>query len=334
MVAERSRSHTPTAKKTKVISKDLQQAKQLLTQNDIVAIPTETVYGLAGNAYSETALKKIYALKKRPAYNPLIVHIKSPEFLKQVACDIPEVAMALAEAFWPGPLTLVLKKLPIVPDIVTSGKDTVAVRVPNHPLTLALLQQLDFPLAAPSANPFGSISPTKAIHVDNYFKEELKMVLDGGDCERGIESTIVGFEQGQPIVYRLGSLSVEDIERVVGKVRTFTKSDTLPIAPGMLSRHYAPQTDTYLTTEVESLINTFAGKKIGLLLFKSEIKGAEVAHQEVLSASGDITEAAKNLYAALHHLDQLKLDVIIAERFPEEGLGKTINDRLGRAIKK
>lgn len=316
-----------------MITTNTNKAKQILLNDDIVAIPTETVYGLAGNAFSKKALKKIFTLKKRPFYNPLIVHIKSATFLDTVAHDIPDIAMKLADAFWPGPLTLVLKKQPYIPDLVTSGKETVAVRVPNHPLTLELLEKLDFPLAAPSANPFGAISPTTVEHVLNYFKEELEIILDGGKCEKGIESTIIGFENNQPILYRHGSIAVEEIEQVVGKVIISTKNDTKPNAPGMLSRHYAPKTDTYLTNNVNELIKTFADKKIGLLLFKDGIIDRKDIFQEVLSKTGNLNEAAKNLYATMHRLDKSNLDVIIAEKFPNIGLGKTINDRLERAIK-
>lgn len=318
-----------------MITTDIEIAKNELMSDGIIAIPTETVYGLAGNAYSVKAVEKIFSLKNRPLYNPLIVHIKSADFLPNVASEIPELALKLAKEFWPGPITLVLKKQAHIPDLVTSGKETVAIRVPNHPLTLSLLEQLDFPLAAPSANPFGSISPTTATHVFNYFKGELNVILDGGECQKGIESTIIGFENEQPVVYRLGSLSIEQIEEKIGPVLQKTQSkDNLPIAPGMLSRHYAPTTDTFLTNDVEKLIQSYPDKKIGVLLFQNRINQIPIEHQEVLSNSGDLNEAAKNLYAAMHRLDKLNLDLIIAERLPNTGLGKTINDKLQRATKK
>jgi L-threonylcarbamoyladenylate synthase len=316
-----------------MITTDLSLAKKALNDDKIIAIPTETVYGLAGNAYSEKAVEKIFSLKKRPFYNPLIVHIKSADYLNIVAREVPELAKKLANEFWPGPLTLVLKKRAIIPDLVTSGKDTVAIRIPNHPLSLQLLEQLEFPLAAPSANPFGSISPTSAEHVHDYFKDSLDVILDGGECEKGIESTIIGFEINQPIIYRLGSLSVEQIENKIGKVLTKTHNDSTPSAPGMLSRHYAPSTDTYLTNDVKRLIQSNEGKKIGFLLFQNQIENAPIEYQEILSKSGDLKEAAKNLYAAMHRLDKLKLDLIIAERLPNIGLGKTLNDKLQRATK-
>ncbi|MGB5170213.1 MAG: L-threonylcarbamoyladenylate synthase [Eudoraea sp.] len=316
-----------------MITTDLSLAKNALNNDKIIAIPTETVYGLAGNAYSEKAVEKIFSLKKRPFYNPLIVHIKSADYLNNVAREVPELAKKLANEFWPGPLTLVLKKRAIIPDLVTSGKDTVAIRIPNHPLILQLLAQLEFPLAAPSANPFGSISPTSAEHVDDYFKDSLDVILDGGKCEKGIESTIIGFEKNQPIIYRLGSLSIEQIENKIGNVLTKTHNDSSPSAPGMLSRHYAPSTDTYLTNDVQRLMQSYRGKKIGFLLFQNQIENAPIEYQEILSKSGDLKEAAKNLYAAMHRLDKLKLDLIIAERLPNIGLGKTLNDKLQRAAK-
>ena len=317
-----------------MVSRDISKAVKILMQEDLVAIPTETVYGLAGNIYSEKAIKAIFEMKQRPFFNPLIVHIKSIEQLDTIAKDIPEKAKLLADKFWPGSLTLVLKKQKSVPDLVTAGKDTVAVRVPNHTLTLELLQSLDFPLAAPSANPFGAISPTNALHVAEYFTEKLQMILDGGDCLNGIESTIIGFENEEPVLYRLGSISIEDIEAIIGKIKIKNKKENAPNAPGMLSRHYAPATATFLERDVKQFINKFPDKKIGLLLFKKRIENGGVMHQEILSEKGDLKEATSNLYAAMHRLDKMDLDMIVAEQFPDVELGKSINDRLKRATKK
>lgn len=313
-----------------ILSKDIQKAIQLLTNEELVAIPTETVYGLAGNIFSEKAIKSIFSTKKRPFFNPLIVHIPSTDSLENIVTHIPEKAKLLAAAFWPGSMTLVLKKSKNIPDIITAGKDTVAVRVPNHPLTLELLRQLPFPLAAPSANPFGSISPTKPAHVENYFKNEIKMVLDGGFCANGIESTIIGFKNDEPIIYRLGALALEDIEAVVGNVSLMNKKEVKPDAPGMLARHYAPKTTTFLVDDVTAEIKKHSGKKIGVLIFKDSLKDTAVK-EIILSKNNSMQEAASNLYDAMHTLDSESLDVIIAERFPNNGLGKSINDRLQRA---
>jgi len=315
-----------------MITTEIDLAAAVLAQESVVAIPTETVYGLAGNAYSERAVKQIFSLKNRPLYNPLIVHVPSADALNEVAVEIPEFARVLARSFWPGPLTLLLKKRSNIPDLVTAGKPTVAVRVPDHPLTLALLEQIDFPLAAPSANPFGSISPTTAQHVDDYFGERLEVILDGGPCLRGIESTIIGFDGDRPVLYRHGSLSLEAIEEIVGPVMDLRLLSDRPEAPGMLARHYAPRTKTLLVEDIQQAITGQAGKKIGLLLFDRKWNGDKVEKQIVLSESGSLEEAARNLYASMHALDEAGLDLIITQRLPDVGIGKAINDRLGRAI--
>jgi len=319
-----------------MISNNINLAATILKEDGIIGFPTETVYGLAGNIFSEKAIRAIYHIKQRPLYNPLIVHIKSIEDLKKIAVEIPNIAFKLANSFWPGPLTLLLKKNTSVPDLVTSGNPTVAVRMPNHSIALALLNLLDFPLAAPSANPFGMISPTKAQHVDDYFKTKIKMVLDGGICETGIESTIIGFNNNKVVVYRIGGVSIEEIKSIAGEVTLFNKNDKAPEAPGMLSKHYAPATPLIFTDNIEKYIRQFKDKKIGLLLFNKAIDNApKNCVQQVLSSKENLKEAAAKLYDTLLQLDKMNLQIIIAERFPEEGLGSVINDKLTRAaIKK
>jgi len=316
-----------------IISSNIKKAVGLLNQDKIIAIPTETVYGLAGNAFSETAIKSIFLLKQRPFFNPLIIHIKSKEYLHQVAKDIPENALKLAAVFWPGPLTMVLNKQANIPDLVTAGKPTVGVRMPDHPVALELLESLNYPLAAPSANPFGCISPTKSIHVADYFKSGLEMVLEGGSCSRGIESTIVGFKDNKTIIYRFGSIAVEEIEAIVGEVFYITKDDTAPEAPGMLTKHYAPKTKTFLTENVSQLLTENQGKKIGLILFDGKLDLKNTSEKIILSKNSNLLEAASNLYEAMHYLDKKNLDIIIAEKMPDVGVGKSINDRLERATK-
>ena len=315
------------------ISSDISKAIELLNKEDVVAIPTETVYGLAGNIYSEKAIRKIFEVKQRPLFNPLIVHIPSIDQLEKVAREFPIKAQKLAEAFWPGSLTLILPKKLNLPEIVTGGKDTVGVRIPNHPVTLSLLKQLSFPLAAPSANPYNRISPTSSDHVKTYFGNTLPMVLEGGECKNGIESTIIGFENNEAILYRLGAISVEDIEKIIGNIQIKNKSDTTPNAPGMVAKHYAPKTKMYLLDDIDEFIENAKSKKIGVLRFQEELNATRFEHIEILSKSGDLKEATSKLYAALHKLDSLGLDIIVAERFPDVGLGKSINDRLERAIK-
>jgi len=317
-----------------VITTDLELVINSLKRGEIVSIPTETVYGLAGNALKEESVDLIFNLKKRPAFNPLIVHIPDVNFLDRVAENIPDPAKLLANHFWPGPLTLILKKKASIPNRVTAGKDTVAVRVPNHPLTLELLKKLPFPLAAPSANPFGSISPTLAIHVYKYFGDKVPFILDGGSCKSGLESTIIGFENETPVLYRHGALALEKIKEVIGPVKELIKNDQNPQAPGMLSKHYAPQTETIRSENILETIANFPNKKIGVLSFQKIELSEEITHQEILSEKGHLEEAARNLYAALHRLDQLQLELIVVPYFPNHGLGKTINDRLQRAIQK
>lgn len=316
-----------------IISSDISKAIHFLTKGDIVAIPTETVYGLAGNIFLEDAINKIFDVKQRPRFNPLIVHLNNMNQVEDIVKEFPEKAQLLAKAFWPGPLTLILPKKSTVPDAVTAGKDTVAIRIPDHPVTLELLKQLPFPVAAPSANPFNRISPTKASHVNEYFEETIPMILEGGECNRGIESTIIGFENSKVIIYRLGSLELEKIEEIVGKVIVKNKKESAPNAPGMLAKHYAPKTKIILVDDVKESIRTFHTHSIGVLKLTGESEMNQVSKIELLSKSGNLTEAASNLYAALHNLDDANLDLIIAERFPNYGLGKTINDRLERATK-
>lgn len=316
-----------------IVSKDISKAAEILCKEELVAIPTETVYGLAGNICSETAIKKIFEMKKRPFFNPLIVHIHSVEQVMELASEFPDKAQQLAQAFWPGSLTLILPKKSKVPDLITAGKDTVGIRMPNHSLTLELLRNLDFPLAAPSANPFTHISPTTALHVKNYFDGELEMVLDGGDCKNGIESTIVGFENGEPVVYRLGSISLEDIAAVIGSVALKNNKEQAPNAPGMLEKHYAPRTKTFLVPDITPFIAQYPDKKIGLLLHSTVHQDYEVSQIIYLSKSGNLKETAANLYSAMHQMDQYDLDMIVAQRLPDHDLGTSINDRLERATK-
>lgn len=262
----------------------------------------------------------------------MIVHIHSKELLDDIAEKVPQKAYQLAEAFWPGSLTLVVKKKQHSL-LDYCRKNTVAVRVPNHPLSLSLLRLLDFPLVAPSANPFGSISPTAAEHVANYFPETVPLILDGGICESGIESTIIGFEDEEPIVYRLGAISIEEIEAIVGAVKVMNTKEAAPEAPGMLLKHYAPNTKTILVDDIEDFLKENRLSKIGTITFYKKATHSKIVHQEVLSERKNFKEAAANLYQAMHRLDKMKLDLIVAERFPDENLGKSINDRLNRATK-
>jgi L-threonylcarbamoyladenylate synthase len=309
---------------------DLQTAKRLLQEGNVVGIPTETVYGLAGNALNPDAVLRIFSVKNRPSFDPLIVHTDSLEKVQTFVLTVPEPARLLAEAFWPGPLTLVLPRRPLIPDLVTAGLDTVGVRVPNHPLTLDLLRRLDFPLAAPSANPFGYISPTTARHVADQLGEQIPYVLDGEPCPVGLESTIVGFEEDRPVVYRLGGLALERLEAVVGPLKVRSHSTSNPKAPGMLSSHYSPRKPFRLVS-VEEALKSVLPMRLGVLAFREPSPLVPVAQQRVLAPSGEVGEAAKNLFAALRYLDGLDVDLIVGEGVPETGLGRAVNDRLRRA---
>lgn len=313
-----------------IIGTDITKASELLRQGQLVAIPTETVYGLGANALDSKAVLSIFETKNRPTFDPLIVHGDSLDSLRKYVPEVPWQAQELAEAFWPGPLTLVVPKGLLIADLVTAGLPTVAIRVPNHPLTLELLRSLDFPVAAPSANPFGYISPTSASHVAAQLGKAIPYILDGGDCQIGIESTIVGFEGGTPMVLRLGGLSLEAIESVIGKVSTTLHSSSNPQAPGMLKSHYAPRKPLYLASREQVLEQlTYPGR--GGLLFTNSPELDGLTHSLVLSPTGDFHEAAQHLFGYLRQLDALPIQEIWAEILPNRDLGRAINDRLLRA---
>ncbi|MCS7084546.1 MAG: L-threonylcarbamoyladenylate synthase [Bacteroidia bacterium] len=300
----------------------VETAAEWLKRSEPVAIPTETVYGLAGNALDEKAVAKIFAIKNRPLFDPLIVHGASAEALAPYVNEWPKPALLLAERFWPGPLTLLLPRTSLVPDIVTSGLRSVAVRVPAHPLALELLSRVDFPLAAPSANPFGYVSPTRPEHVAAQLGDKIAFILDGGPCAVGIESTIVGFPNDIPTVFRLGGLSIEVIEDTIGKVDVATNTRR---TPGSLGAHYAP-TKKLLLGNPEQLLK--AHPRAAVLAFTNEYPAP---YLRVLSPTGNLTEAAANFFGFLRELDQTPAEIIVAETLPEVGLGRAINDRLRRA---
>ncbi|MFZ1616612.1 MAG: L-threonylcarbamoyladenylate synthase [Flavobacteriales bacterium] len=321
-----------------IIGTDLGRATELLRTGEVVAIPTETVYGLAANAFDEAAVLKIFQAKQRPAFDPLIVHVHSLEQVEAVVSfsDLERMGMrkeaeALMEKFWPGPLTLVLPKADRVPDLVTSGLDTVAVRMPAHPMALELLRALDFPLAAPSANPFGYVSPTTSQHVADQLGDKIPYILDGGPCTVGVESTIIGWERDaeQWVLYRPGGTPISDIEAVIGTVGQARKT-IIPASPGTLESHYAPRKPVFIG-DVRSLLKEHFGKRIAVISFT---QNHEAWRTVVLSRNGNIAEAARHLFAALRSLDSSEADVILADIFPQEGLGAAINDRLRRASAK
>lgn len=331
------------------ISTDVSHAAEILRDGGLVAFGTETVYGLGANALDEQAVARIFEAKNRPHFDPLIVHIANIKWLDRLAEQLTPVAKALADAFWPGPLTMVLPKKDIVPDLVTSGLPSVAIRMPSHPLALELLQQVDLPIAAPSANPFGQISPTTAHHVLDTLGDRIDLILDGGPCDVGVESTVVLMTGDRPQILRHGGITQEQLESVIGTVDVHSEGDgnstsetsggqcevehSPVVAPGMLSQHYSPTTPLVLANEATQ--ESLAGRRVGLLQFSiaNDLpiagRGAEVV--ETLTTDGNLRTAAATFFAALRRLDAAGLDVIVAEPFPTEGLGRALNDRLNRA---
>lgn len=314
------------------ISNDIELAADFLRQGELVGIPTETVYGLAANALDSKSVIKIFEAKKRPSFDPLIVHISGLEELDKYALIPFALCKTLAQKFWPGPLTLVLPKKSIIPDEVTSGLDTVGIRVPAHAITLELLKKLEFPLAAPSANPFGYISPTRPDHVQDQLGNELALILDGGDSEYGVESTIIEVLSETSVrVLRWGGLDEQLLKSLKIEVTSNTMSSSNPIAPGMLLSHYAPRKPFY-TGVLTELLQIHAGKKIGVIQYLPNVIEDKASIQyHALTTNGDLKEASHHLFALMRQLDQSDIDVIIAEFVPDRGLGKAINDRLRRA---
>lgn len=314
---------------------DLILAKKLLTEGKLVAIPTETVYGLAANGLDETAVAGIFSAKNRPTFDPLILHVASIEQAQSLCTDWPEMADKLARACWPGPLTLILPKADHVPDLTTSGQPTVGIRMPNNRLTLELLSTLPFPLAAPSANPFGYVSPTNAQHVADQLGDRIDYILDDGDCFVGIESTIIAIENGAPKVLRLGGLSLERISDVLGvPVLEHLNQNSNPLAPGQLDQHYSPRCKLIA-------LNTMPASDIDPsvpIIYFSKQEAQRDSNNNLsdgphyyLSDSGDTNQAASNLFSTLRRLDQDNQKIAYFEWAPQNGLGRAINDRLERA---
>lgn len=314
-----------------MIGRDLELVAQLLREGKPVAVPTETVYGLAANALDEEAVTEVFRIKNRPYFDPLIVHVANADNAWQYAVNIREDSVKLAAAFWPGPLTLLLEKADNIPDLVTSGSSKVALRVPRHPLTLQLLQMLEFPLAAPSANPFGYISPTRPEHVQDQLGDQVEYILDGGPCEVGLESTIVDCTSDTPLVLRLGGLTLASLESILGFMpECRVRGGSNPSAPGMLDRHYSPESGVILTDDPEKAIIMNRDKKCAFLLF-GDAEVPVLGYTLNLSPAGDLSEAARNLFHYMRVLDAVKPDLIIAMKLPDIGLGAAINDRLQRA---
>lgn len=306
---------------------NIDRAASLLRAGAVVAFPTETVYGLGANALDARAAARIFEIKARPSFDPLIVHVADETMLERLVERVPDTARALMNAFWPGPLTLVLRKRDVVPDLVTSGLGTVAVRMPAHPVARALLAAAQIPLAAPSANPFGYLSPTRAEHVQKMLGENVEMILNGGQTQHGVESTIVMLEPA-PTLLRPGAVPAEAIEEVIGPLERTLSDEAKPLAPGRLPQHYAPRLPIRIVDPAAVPLNERAGA--ALLAMREEVPG--YAHVRVLSRSGDLVEAAAHFFEFLHELDTSGVTRIDAEPVPERGVGVAIMDRLQRAV--
>ena len=310
---------------------NIKKAAKHLKQDELVAFATETVYGLGANALSPEACEKIFLAKRRPKYDPLIVHIAEMAQLDDLVSEMPKVALELAEAFWPGPLTIVFNKSESIPDLITAGLDTVAIRMPAHPLALALLSEAQIPVAAPSANPFGYLSPTSAEHVKSQLGDEVEIILDGGECDWGIESTIVDCSSGNAVLLRRGGITAEDIEAVTGSLSFGKAVLERPLAPGQLASHYAPNTPLTILKEGE-MPRLKEGERIGFLAYGESNPSFNCVVIEYLATDEtDLKEIAHNLFSALHRLDNLGLDALYINDLPREGLANAIMDRLLKA---
>jgi L-threonylcarbamoyladenylate synthase len=308
----------------------ISRAAELLRRGEVVGLPTETVYGLAGDGLNPAALAHIFEVKQRPFFDPLILHFADAAGAFAVAEDVPETARELARGFWPGPLTLVLRKKEAVPDLATSGLPNVALRVPAHPVARELLRVFGGPLAAPSANRFGRISPTDAQAVRAELGDAVPLILDGGPCAVGVESTVLFLAEGPPALLRAGGIPVEEIEAVTGPVQRATPVDERPLAPGQLRHHYAPRKPLRLVGNDGEIPSR---PDVGLLLFGSP-RWADTCPcvVENLSPTGDLREASANFFRALRALDDdPRVETIYATALPARGLGVAINERLERA---
>lgn len=313
-------------------SRDFKRATELLSQGELVVIPTETVYGLAADAFNPQALKKVFALKKRPYFDPLILHISDESQLNLIAQKIPPAAKKLMNAFWPGPLTLVLPAKKNIPLVARANLPTIAVRMPRHPVAKSLLKQFGKPLAAPSANRFGRISPTSSQAVRKEFGSKTPLILEGGPCQLGLESTVIHFPKNQPEILRPGSITQEQIEKILKQKVAFRKKTVLkhPLAPGQLSQHYAPRKPLTILPENWRANPPQFKKTDALLLFRERFHAFQ-GQQMILTQHGSLKAASKNLYSYLRKLDEGKSKHLYAEQAPKKNLGITINDRLQKA---
>lgn len=328
----------------------IKEASEILRQGGLVAFPTETVYGLGGDATDKEASRKIYAAKGRPSDNPLIVHIAKFSQLEDITTDLPETAKKLADAFWPGPLTMVCNKNEVIPYETTGGLDTVAVRMPNNPVALALIEDSGCMIAAPSANTSGRPSPTKASHVYEDLSGKIEAILDGGPVDIGLESTIVDLTEDVVTILRPGFINMEMLKEVVGEVRMDpgivyndkgTTGGAKPKAPGMRYKHYAPKGDlTIVSGDEEKVISTINqmteeaitnGSKVGIIATSESADRYNLGQVLVIGDRSDEGSIAHNLYDILRQFDELDVDIIYSESFSTPNMGQAIMNRLLKA---
>lgn len=324
----------------KIERKVVEKAALFIKKGELVAFPTETVYGLGANAFNARAVRKIFKAKKRPADNPLIVHIGDKETLRKIAREIPEKAVPLMKKFWPGPLTLVFKKTKKIPYVVTGGGETVAVRMPSHPIALELIRKSMCPIAAPSANTSTRPSSTRASHVRDDFDGVIPLILDGGKTNIGVESTVLDLSSLHPTLLRKGEISRTDLEKVIGKIYVHTnKKNGIVKSPGQKYRHYAPKAFLILAQHGEKSVNralrVYKNKKVFVITFserKKSYPSAEETH--VWGAKGDVVSAAKKFFEIVRECDKKGADVIIVEKILEKGVGEALMDRISRSASK
>ena len=315
--------------KTK-IGNDIAEAVNLLKSGELVAIPTETVYGLAAIFSNEDAIKKIFEVKNRPASNPLILHVDSIEQISVYVEEFPSIFQELAILFCPGPLTFLMNKSAIVSEIITAGNNRVAIRIPDNVYSLSIIKAIGFPVVAPSANLYGKLSPTLPQHVVDQLDGKISYVFDGGECERGIESTIIGIEGNEVVIYRLGSITPEDLGQHLGYLPGLkVHEDEVPVASGMVKYHYAPSTPCSFYDS-----NQKYKENVGFIFISKKLVEIPSRNVRILTESGDLNEAARKIYATLHEMDRQEFSHIYIEPAPDQGIGKAINDRLNRAVAK
>ncbi len=310
--------------------KNIDLAAKLIKEGGLVAFPTETVYGLGANGFNPLAVAKIFEVKNRPSFNPLILHIAAKEQIREISTCGNSKIDELAEKFMPGPLTLVLPKRESVPDIVTSGKPSVGIRMPANEVAQKFIEACGVPIAAPSANSFGMLSPTTAEHVEKQLGDKIDFILDGGKSEVGVESTIIEYSDGKFYLLRFGGLPVEEIESVIGEKLELKQNSVSPNSPGQLKSHYAPEIPIKFIDEVN--LNEINPTETGLLVFRKNTYGGDFALIKTLSPSGDLREASANLFAFLHEFENSGVKTILVEKINAPGLGRAIADRLQKAV--